>query len=93
MLLSLFRNRTCLFIGLSGDDPNLSALLVRVQKEHASLTTRTLYWGVAFITERDASQRWLDRGVYPVVLNNYDELPQKLFEISRAAVLKRAQGI
>jgi hypothetical protein len=93
VLLGLFRNRTCILIGLSGDDPNLSGLLVRVKREHASLTTRTLYWAVTFITERDASQRWLDRGVYPVVLNNYDELPEKLFEISRAAVLKRARGL
>jgi hypothetical protein len=93
VLLALFRTRTCVLIGLSGEDPNLTALLVRARKEHASNATRTLYWAVVFTTDKGASQGWMDRGVYPVVLNNYRELPEKLFEISRAAVLKRAGGI
>jgi hypothetical protein len=91
VLLGLFRTRTCMLIGLSCDDPNLSALLVRVKGEHASLANNTIFWGVVFTAGEKTRQRWTDRGIYPVILRDYDELPQRLFDVTRAAVALRSR--
>jgi hypothetical protein len=94
VLLSLFRTRTCVLVGLSGEDQHLSALLYRVKKEHASFVNRTLFWAVAFTTSESSRGSWESRGVYPIVLTDYKELPLKLFDITEAAVgIRSKQGV
>lgn len=91
VLLGLYRTRTCVLIGLSGDDPNLSSLLLRVKEQHASISSQTLFWAVVFTTDKGTADRWQDRGVYPVILTDYKELPAKLFDITDAAISMRSR--
>jgi len=91
VLLGLFRTRTCVLIGLSGDDPNLSALLLRVKDQHASFGASTLFWAVTFTTKEASREAWEERGVYPVVLGDYTDLPPRLFDITQSAVLLRSK--
>ena len=90
VLLALFRTRTCMFIGLSCTDPHLLALLVQVKEEHASLVNGTLFWAVTFTTDAATEERWKERGVYPLILKDYAELPRRLFDISQAAIDARS---
>jgi hypothetical protein len=91
VLAGLFRTRTCVLIGLSVLDPDLRSLLVRVKEEHASRNSQTRFWAVTFTDEETSKQKWQDRGVYPIILKNYGELPPKLFAITEEAVRMRAK--
>lgn len=91
-LLSIMRTHTCLFIGLSGDDPNLDSLLVACQPEHASLREHTAFWGVRFTDSNDAVEAgfWERRGVFCHAVSDYiTALPNFLFLICQEAARKR----
>ena len=86
LMVDLFRTHTGIFIGLSGNDQNLSSALTQAQKQHVSLGCNDAFWGVRFCLSSDSMINfWEGRGVYCVKLANYDELPQKLFEICQVA--------
>lgn len=92
--MTIFRRRTCLFVGLSGEDPNLDSMLVEVQQRHASKLENTHYWGVKFSTKDDAVERrvWQDRGVFYQIVTDYEhDMPAFIFEICQnAASLAKA---
>ena len=85
LMLTLMRTHTCLFIGLSGNDPALTSLLTDVKKIHAIVGGTALFWGVCFTTDPDLKLRWESRKVFCKVLNMYDELPDILFKICQTA--------
>lgn len=89
--MNMFRRRTCLFIGMSGDDPNIESMLQESRDTHASKNHGTRYWGVAFSTSNDDLLRtqWQNRGVYYRVIKDYDhDLPRLLFGICQRAAEK-----
>jgi hypothetical protein len=90
-LLGLFRTRTCILIGLSGEDPHLSSLLLQVKSEHASLNNGTLFWAVTFTEDKATEKSWQDRGVYALLIKDHSEIPKRLFEITEAAVSMRSK--
>jgi hypothetical protein len=89
LLLNIFRSNTCLFVGLSGADDNLSSILNEVKDSHAS-TGLHLYWGVRFSNDSNDPRRskWEDRGVFQQTLSDYNQLPSWLFEICQRAAQK-----
>lgn len=91
-LLTILRTHTCLFIGLSGDDPNLDSLLCSCKPQHASRGENTLFWGVRLSTSTDEIEAniWENRGIFCKIVSNYEqELPEIIFNICQRAALKR----
>jgi hypothetical protein len=91
-LLAIMRSRTCLFIGLSGNDHNLNSLLTTCQPQHASFNENTLYWGVSFTTSSESIiiNFWENRGVYCKTIGSYGaDLPRFLFKICQQAASLR----
>lgn len=88
LLLSIFRSSTCIFIGLSGADTNLSSILTEVSKTHVSMGTQC-YWGIRFSNDCNDPRRsmWQERGIYQQALSTYDLIPTWLFEICQKAAL------
>lgn len=91
-MLDIFRSHTCIFIGLSGDDPRLTSLLLETKTQHRSCLDRHAFWGVrAVASDTDSTNgTWTGRGVYCRNLNSYDNIPNWLFNICRLAAQKRA---
>lgn len=86
-LLNILRSNTCLFIGLSGNDNNLTNLLAEVKDTHVSKTRGDIFWGIRFSHNENDPQKeiWEYRGVYQQTLNNYSQIPRWLFEICQLA--------
>ena len=85
-ILGVFRSHTCLFIGLSGNDRNLTSLLKKANDTHACRQTGELYWGIRFALDGDALVPiWEKRGVFHRCVNDYAEIPSILFDICQHA--------
>lgn len=84
-MVGILRSTTCLFIGLSGDDSNLSSMLNETKKAHS---TREPFWGVRFGCD-DKGPSWSARGVYPLQLKDHDETPSLILDICRRAAALR----
>jgi len=83
-ITDIMRSTTCIFIGISGDDANLTNMLAQVNDSHASSGTEP-YWGVRFGRPGDANEtRWTNRGVHPIALD-YAKTPEVLLEICQLA--------
>jgi hypothetical protein len=99
VLLAVMRSSTCLFLGLSGADANLTSLLddingrEDVKATHPARLRGDLFWGVRFTESTDSRLvTWENRGVFNVVLPTYDDLPDWLFSIAqRAAAMRRVE--
>lgn len=72
-MLEVFSSHTCLFIGLSGDDKNLTSLLSETKARHASLDRGDIFWGVRFSTDDSYRDLWENRGVFPRIVASHDE--------------------
>lgn len=85
-LLEIFSSSTCLFVGLSGNDDNLSSILTQVKNEHVSKGRGDKYWGIRFARMDDPQAvMWEGRGVFPQPVNEYDDIPAWLFEVCQIA--------
>lgn len=85
-ILGVFRSHTCIFIGLSGNDGNLTSLLKKAHDTHACRGTGEMYWGVRFGLDGDElADMWDARGVFHNVVRTYDEIPQILFDVCQRA--------
>jgi hypothetical protein len=86
-LIDIFQSRTCLFIGLSGADKNLSSILCEVNNIHPAIKRGDCYWGIKFSDNCSDSYttKWEERGVYQLNLPNYDQLPGFLLSICQLA--------
>ncbi len=87
--IDFLRSNTCLFIGLSGNDSNLTSILEEVKGTHISQGEH-IHWGVRFSDDADdpLNNMWESKNVYPKILNSYNELPPLLFEICQIASKK-----
>lgn len=90
VLRNELRRHTCLFIGVSGFDDHLDALLVATEREHAGRADGLLYWGVRLEAQaRDDGDLamdglWRRRGVATFRVNDFeDDLPRFLFDVCR----------
>ncbi len=91
LMLVTMRAHTCLFVGLSGDDKRLKAVLEDVGGSHVSQEGRDAFWGVRFALEGDAQEpMWRERGVFQHTIGSHAELPDVLLEICQLA--SRASG-
>jgi hypothetical protein len=88
-MLGILRSTTCLFIGLSGEDANLSNMLLAVKQAHS---TREPFWGVRFGCDGNGNT-WSARGVYPLQLKNHDETPTLILDICRRAAELRMKRL
>ncbi len=87
-ILGVIRHKTCLFIGISGDDGNMDSMLLECRDTHAYVLNNTAYWSVVFSTDftREKSESWKSRRVYPKTIKDYkSDLPRILFGISQEA--------
>lgn len=85
-MLEVMRGNTCVFIGVSGRDKNLSSVLLDVKAAHSSAETHDPFWGVRLARKDDPMRdTWEGRGVFQCELESYDELPSWLFTLCQAA--------
>jgi hypothetical protein len=94
LLLTVMRSRTCLFIGLSGQDQNVCSLLSNVGSSHATKRTREAYWGIRFGLDKppvsDAPETmWTKRKVFAAHVKSYGDLPGLLLEVCQLAATMR----
>lgn len=90
-ILTAMRTKTSLFIGTSGLDDNMDSLISNTHETHAMIDSSTAYWG-AWLTvgaELHRQKAWKDRGVFPLVLQDYSEIPSELFAIAQQASVER----
>lgn len=87
LMLTIMRQRTCLFVGLSGKDGNLDSFLTACQKYHAINNENTKYWGITFMDTDDPvmENKWKKRGIFYKNIQDYDLLPDFLFKICQKA--------
>lgn len=90
-VLVTLRHRFPIFIGLSGRDGNLDAILLNAQESHASLSDVEPFWGLTFCSKSDADSPgfWQDRGVFAKRVDSYEDIPPILFSFCQAAAAKR----
>lgn len=89
--MSILRHKTPIFIGISGDDSNLDAMLVRSRDGHPATQENWAYFGIAIGKDVSATKRtkWEQRKIFVKELSNYSELPSLLFRICQRAAEKR----
>jgi len=93
-LLVAMRSRTCLFLGVSGNDDHQLALMKIVKESHAANSTKTLYWGVWISADQmalEAKDEWKKQGIFPLGIKNWDELPKQLYQIAQQAARQRGE--
>lgn len=88
-LRGVMQSSTCLFIGLSGDDDNLTRLLKETYESHCSRSYggKACYWGIRFSDDKKDRNKnmWDQRGVYQQTLVDYDKLATWLFNVCQIA--------
>jgi len=83
-LLGLLQSSTPLFIGLSGEDPNLRSVLAEVKETHVSRTLGHPFWGVRLCANDDANvSTWENRAVWCERVENYKAIPKLLMSICK----------
>ena len=92
-LLSILRSHTALYLGISGSDRHLQALLDDVNRSHAIYDDRYAYHGVRFSKSSDDDVTIVldGYGVSTWQVADYDELPTFLFDICQAARRERME--
>ncbi len=94
VLLDALSSHTCIFIGLSGKDTNLTSIMHDVQKTHVATRSQQCFWGVRFAVEGEELERlWMTRGVFVRTMKTYDELPGILFDVCQRAARTRRSHI
>jgi SIR2-like domain len=84
--IQIMQSNICIFVGISGEDPNQRSILQDIKKTHVS--TKSLpYWGIRFTSSEDDAKNedFLECGVLPVILN-HSEIPDWLFTVSQLAL-------
>ncbi|MHC4099055.1 MAG: SIR2 family protein [Planctomycetota bacterium] len=90
IILDIFRSHTCLFIGLSGNDDNLTSILMETKNSHASKRQGDVFWGVRFSDNKNDPKQttWNTRGVFQDAIASYQELPGWLLKVCQIAATK-----
>ncbi len=84
-VIDILQSNFCIFIGLSGDDPNLRNILVKTKKEHVS-SEESLFWGIRFSSDENDRRKgtFEDNGIFQVTVP-HAEIPDWLFDVIQAA--------
>jgi hypothetical protein len=87
VLRQVLSSHTCIFLGLSGADANLTSLLQLAKDIHPATTQQHAFWGVRVSDDPGDPRRsaWEDRGVFHKVLDSYSDLPSWLRGICQRA--------
>jgi len=94
LIFDRLSSTTPLFIGLSGKDQNLKALLAHLKEVHASRSTGEAYWGFRVaLADDEFTDQWDIRGVGQHSLNSYDDLPAELLRICQLAAEFRSHAM
>jgi hypothetical protein len=91
-ILNIFRANFIIFIGVSGNDPDLEYLLNQVKTEHILQRPDYNYWGITITTSRSKKLKsfWERNNVFTKRIGNYPkDLPNLLFSICQKAAKKR----
>lgn len=85
--LEILTSHTCLFVGLSGNDSNLTSLLEEVRDTHPGVRRGDAFWGVRFTFDRSdpLEGMWRNKGVKSCVLGDYADLPPLLLDVCQRA--------
>lgn len=89
-------SHSCIFIGLSGDDPNFRGFYRSIRQDHPC---GEAYWGLRFglapeVLETDGERvkdavrvrEWMEWGVYTVPVKAYSDVPEFLYSIIQASM-------
>lgn len=91
-LMEIWTRTTCLFIGLSGNDPNLRSILSAVKVNHCSKEEQHPFWGVRLAKSRDArAGMWKDNGVFHWKIRSHNDIPGALFDLCQRAAERSAE--
>jgi len=83
---TVLRTHFTIYIGLSGDDENLDAMLVRAKDGHASVRDHVLYCGMRFSIDNKRIGFFDKRGIYTASINNFDDdIPSFLLSVCQKA--------
>lgn len=89
-VLNVFSRHTCLFLGLSGNDQNLTNILREVKQIHPSIRRGDLWWGFRFSDDENDPCRdlWARHGVFQITVPpSYGEVPMWLLETCQTAAM------
>lgn len=92
-ILSILKEHTCLFIGLSFDDYDLDTDIIKAKENHPTLGAGNAYWGIRISKKSKYPDIDLDeltcmhnRRIYIKYIDDYtNDLPQFVFKISQKA--------
>lgn len=89
-ITDILRSTTPIFVGLSGDDLNLTQMLTDVEGHHPSKSV-DYYWGVRLTNKGDGNgDIWQGRGIRSFELPTHDDVPIFLMDVCRRAAEMRA---
>ncbi len=92
-LMSIMCSTTCIFIGLSGADDNLTSMLMDTNANHVSKQRGDKYWGIRFTQLDDPRAHiWEERGVFQQIVDRYDRIPEWLFDVCQIAAVQHRQN-
>lgn len=84
-IVEILSSNTCMFIGLSGADQNVRALIGTGNKVHVNRGVEP-FWGVSFKVAGHASNAvWGRNRIFEHELSSYEDLPSFLFAICQRA--------
>lgn len=93
-MMQILTSNTCVFLGLSGADDRLMALLQHAHKNHPAITREGhLNWAIRTTNKSDdeiTRHKWTDKGVALREFDEYSELPGWLLSICRRAATMSA---
>ena len=94
-LIDIMQSRTCIFLGLSGADTNLTSILKEVNATHPAKSRGDCFWGVRFSDDDNDPYKsmWETRGVYQITLENYDKVHDFILTICQIAATKYRKRI
>jgi hypothetical protein len=86
VLVDLMSSHTCLFIGSSGSDSNLTSMMAQVNERHSGRGQGHPFWGVRVADPGDIKGPvWKARGIVQRTLASYADLPEWLASICQRA--------
>ncbi|MEW8353503.1 MAG: SIR2 family protein [Candidatus Thiodiazotropha sp.] len=85
--VQILQSNICVFIGISGEDPNLRSILTEIKKTHVSSSTHP-YWGIRFTSNEDdkRNDHFQDNGILPVIIE-HKHIPDWLLAVSQLALV------
>ena len=85
----ILRSNFCLFIGVSGDDPNLRSMIRAIRNEHPIRASQR-YWGFRFSSSEDDDRREMfeKNGIYQITIP-HNNIPQWLLGVTQLAATRK----